>query len=495
MLKKVKGFLFRNTTTRQTIAKNTFWLTVSNVGGRLLRSIVVIYAARVLGAAGWGVFSYAITLAAFLTIFIDFGINAILIKESSKTSDKSYRSEILSTSFYIKLVLLALGIFIILVIAPRFATMPQAKALLPIIAAIFIFDSLRQFGFSINQALERMEREAGLFLFTNLAIVGFGFSLLLASRTVQAFSYGYALGTAAGMIATAIVLRESLTKIFSAFRWQLVKPILAACWPFAISGLLGSLMINTDILILGWLKPASDVGIYSAANRIIQVLYILPSIIAASTLPAFSRLVAQKSDKMRTALEHVISLSFLIAIPTAIGGIILGKEIMAGVFGGSFSPGAVAFQILLLTILIDFPAVILSGALFAHSKQKSLIAYSAIGGITNVVLDLLLIPSFGITGSAIATFLAQLVSNYYLWRKVKRTVAFSVTPYLKRIAIASGVMGIIVWALNAVGISFLMIVPIAGALYLFLLYKLREPLLHEATKVLKTQEEPQPSAL
>ena len=84
MLQKLKSFLFTNTSTRQTIAKNTFWLAISNIGGRLLRSIVIIYAARVLGANGWGVFSYAISLATFLTIFIDFGINAILIKESSQ---------------------------------------------------------------------------------------------------------------------------------------------------------------------------------------------------------------------------------------------------------------------------------------------------------------------------------------------------------------------------------------------------------------------------
>ncbi|MCL5004783.1 MAG: hypothetical protein M1170_02470, partial [Patescibacteria group bacterium] len=61
MLQKIKSFLFENKTTRQTIAKNTFWLFFGEISSRVLRAAIVIYAARVLGADGWGVFSYAIT--------------------------------------------------------------------------------------------------------------------------------------------------------------------------------------------------------------------------------------------------------------------------------------------------------------------------------------------------------------------------------------------------------------------------------------------------
>ena len=53
---KLKKFLFANQTPDQTIAKNTIWLVVGKIGTRLLRTILVIYAARILGAANWGVF-------------------------------------------------------------------------------------------------------------------------------------------------------------------------------------------------------------------------------------------------------------------------------------------------------------------------------------------------------------------------------------------------------------------------------------------------------
>ena len=77
---RIKEFLFENQNTRQTIAKNTFWLSFGEITGRLLRLGIVIYAARILGAAGWGVFSYLTSLAAVFTIFTDVGLGAVLIR-------------------------------------------------------------------------------------------------------------------------------------------------------------------------------------------------------------------------------------------------------------------------------------------------------------------------------------------------------------------------------------------------------------------------------
>ena len=118
MIKKVKDFLLVNRTTRQTVAKNTFWLTVSNLGGRLLRAVIIIYSARVLGAAEWGLFSYAVSFVALITVFADFGIGPILTREASRTNDPLKRSQIVSTTFFLKMALLAIGVLVVIFLAP-----------------------------------------------------------------------------------------------------------------------------------------------------------------------------------------------------------------------------------------------------------------------------------------------------------------------------------------------------------------------------------------
>lgn len=479
MVKKIKSLLFQNLTTRQTVAKNTFWLAVSNIGGRSLRAFVIVYAARLLGAEGWGIFSYALTFVAFITIFADMGISYTVAREVSKTKDVLRRSEILSTAFWLKTALLAVGVFVVIFIAPRFTVIQAAKNLLPITSLVLIFDTLRDFGFSVIRGLEKMELETGLFMLTNLAIVAFGFAFLYFSPTVLSFTLSYVAGASVGAIATLFVVKKFIAGLFSKFSRRLIKQILTSTWPFAISGILGLFMLNADIIILGWLRSAEEVGFYSAANRIIQLLYILPTILAVSILPTFSRLASQDNKKMRLFIERTMTLLLLTALPMASGGIILGKEIMTLVFGVNYAPGAASFQILMATLAIDFSALILSYAIFSYDRRSNLVVYSAIGGVTNVVLDLLLIPKFGITGSAWATFAAQLLSNIYLWRTMKAISYFHVLPYLGKILISTAIMSIASLSMLSLGLNTLVIIGVSVLIYFGCLYLLKEPVLKE----------------
>lgn len=483
MVKKIKEFLFENTTDKQTVAKNTVWLSISNFGGRLIKAGVIIYAARLLGTSGYGIFSYAITLAGFLTLFMDPGINGILIRDASKASEEERRT-IFGTTFVIKIFLLLVGVAVIVFLAPLFTTLPGAKELLPIVAIILALDTLREFFFSLIRAREEMQKEAGIFLLTNLGILIFGSLFLYLAANARSFSWGYVVGDAIGTFAAIIVLRDHLDKIFSRFDKKLVLPILKAAWPFAISGVLGLLFTNTDILMISWLRSASEVGIYSAAIRIIQTLYLVPGIIQFTTLPLLARLAKKDDTKFRTVLERTLGIIFLTSIPIALGGIVLGTSIMGLIFGAPYRAGGLAFEILMATLLFDFPASILINALFAYDNQKALIISSAFGGIVNVGLDLLLIPSFGIAGSAVATLIAQAVNNSYLWYAMKRTNSFSVISKLGRVMISGVIMAIFTALLMILRVNIMINVILCAGFYLFLLRALREPLLSEVKQII-----------
>lgn len=470
------------------MAKNTFWLTVSNVGGRLLRAVIIIYAARMLGAAEWGIFSYAISIVTFVTVFTDVGISPILVRETAKLRNESTeRTRLLSTSFALKSVFLALGIFIVLAVVPRFGIAVGAKALLPIAVLILIFDTFRELGFSLVRAIERMEWEAALYLATNAAIVGFGFAFLYSSPSVTSFAYAYAAGTGLGMIATIYVLRKYLSGIFSGFSWRTAKYILFSGWPFALSAIMGVLLVDTSIILVGWFRSAEEVGFLAAAQRMVQLLYLLPGVLGVSLLPIFSRLAGKEDGRLQRGLETALGLVYLAAIPIAIGGALTGKEIMSFLFGSEYLGAAAAFQILLLGILINFPAGILSDVVFIYNKQKRLTLYAMIGGFSNLVLGLLVIPRFGITGSAVVTLIAQLAANIYLWHITKKIVRFTILPRLKKAISAAVLTGILVLALKALSLHIVPVVILAGAAYFALLLIMHEPLIDEV-KLLRQAE-------
>jgi O-antigen/teichoic acid export membrane protein len=482
MFKKIKDFLFKNTSAKQTVAKNTFWLSVSNFGGRLIKAIIIIYAARVLGTDGYGVFSYAITLAGFLTLFMDPGINGILIRDAAKT-DEEERRTIFGTMFAMKIVLLVIGVAVILFIAPLFTTLPGAKVLIPIVALVLALDTMREFFFSLIRAMENMQWEAAIFLLTNVGIVVFGFIFLIIATNAKSFSWGYVAGDVLGTAAAAIALRGYFKKIFSHFDMARVVPILKAAWPFAISGALGLLFTNSDILIISWMRSASDVGIYSATIRIIQTFYLIPYIIQFATLPLISRLAKKDDDRFRSAFERTLGIVFLASIPLSLGGIVLGTQIMSFVFGAPYAAGGLAFKLLAATLIFDFPAAIIINALFAYDHQKSLIVSSALGGAVNVGLDIALIPFFGITGSAIATLVAQTVNNGYLWWAMKRVISFTVVSRLKKILAAGIVMTICGIMFMTSGMNVILNVVICTAIYFVTLRIIQEPLLIEIKNI------------
>ncbi len=124
---RIKKFLFHNTGIKQTVAKNTFWLFLSEVSGRLFRMVLIIYAARVLGASGWGSFSYGLSVASLLMIFSDIGISGLITRELAQKKEE-YRTFI-STALAIKIILVALSTLLVVVLSPFISNIPQAGTL------------------------------------------------------------------------------------------------------------------------------------------------------------------------------------------------------------------------------------------------------------------------------------------------------------------------------------------------------------------------------
>ena len=250
MVAKLKELLFSNITTRQTVVKNIFWLSFSQIASRLLRAVIIIYAARLLGAAEYGVFSYALGLAGFFTLFADVGISTILTREAAKYKEK--QSLYFSTAFAIKGALLIVTALLIIFAAPYFSKIEKASALLPFVALLVIFDNLREFCIAYFRAKEKMEFEALANVITNAAIAVFGFIILFYSPSAPAITITYIASAGLGALAAAIILSREFVSLFKNFDRSLLSPLIYSALPVALSAILGAFMMNTDIVMLGW---------------------------------------------------------------------------------------------------------------------------------------------------------------------------------------------------------------------------------------------------
>ncbi|MEK7478316.1 MAG: flippase [Patescibacteria group bacterium] len=474
MYKNLKLFLFENQTLKQTIAKNTFWLFFGQIFGRLLRAGLIIYAARVLGPSSWGAFSYVMTLVAFMTIFSDMGMGAIVTRESAKNPE--FSKKYFSTVFCIKLVLLTVGMLLLIFGAPYLTNIPEAQTLLPLAALILFFDGLRNFGFVISRAKEKMQLEALNEITTNFLITVLGLLFLYLIPTSQSLAIAYINGVAIGFLAVLLALKEHFYSSLANFDKTLIKPIINASLPFALASFLGAIMINTDLIMIGWMRSADEVGFYSAAQKPVQIFYTIASLFAVSIFPALTKTLKDGLGGGKRILEKAVSMSLLAAIPLSLGGIILGDQIINLVFGSQYSAATASFQILMITILIIFPSVIVSNSILAHEKQKSFIAFSMIGAIGNIIFNFLLIPAFGIAGASASTVITQILANYFIWKKMQSVNPFSVLPNIKKMIFAGIIMAIFTLILKFIGTPLLINIFVSAGIYFLLLKFQKEKL-------------------
>ncbi len=471
-MQKIKNFLFINTGTKQTIVKNTFWLFTGEIIGRLLRMALIVYVARILGKEGWGVFSYAISLATILTTFGDIKLSTLVTREASQ--NKECKNHYLSSAFYFKLITLIISLVLVILIAPIVSSLQEANTLFALVALILFFDSLREFLLALNRATERMEHEGLIKIITNSLIVGFGFYFITVNPTPKSLALAYALGGLLGTLFLALLIRKTFKDILKYFKIEKIKEIWQSAWPIGVIAITTGIMFNLDTVMLGWWQSTEQIGVYAASQRLMQFIYTIPSMIALVLIPVFSKTFQENKNKFLEIIQYSLLVMLMIGLPIVIGGIVLSKEIIILVFGKEYIQSYISLSILLPTILAIFPNFIFKNVIYTLDIQKKFILNVIIGVLLNICLNLLFIPRYGITGAAITTVISQFLITILNCIKLKKIQNFSFFKKTQKILLANILLFFIVIMFEKLNVNIILNTTLSVIFYIFILYKMKE---------------------
>lgn len=421
MLQKTRAFIQQMSSTKKTILRNTLWLTVAEIGSRIARGGLGIIAARMLGVSGLGVFSYAIALGGFLTFFEDAGIATFVTRSFAKNEQDKH--VIFGTALVLKILLGIIALLFFISIGPLISSVPEARIIIPVIALLMFCDALRTFFFSITRAEQRMHIDARVQIITNVLIVVFGVVFMTVSPTPLALAWGYTLGSIVGTVLMFLVIRNYIPNIRKTFSRKLFNEIFFAAWPFTVLAISNVLIFNTDTLFLGYYGTTTDVGLYAAASRVVQMFYILASLFATSTFPTLVQKTHDRSDIL-SAIKKSLILMLILAIPLMIIMVLGAPLIMKVLFGYSFVAGSSILAILALSYVPVFILSILNNSVLAFDKQKEFVVGNIAGVVVNIALDVLLIPHYQGVGAAIASVAGlttiTLITGYKLRKYLPR---------------------------------------------------------------------------
>jgi polysaccharide transporter, PST family len=218
--------------------------------------------------------------------------------------------------------------------------------------------------------------------------------------------------TALGLVLAYRYLGEGILR----WRLQMTKAhqLFKDSWPLLIAGISTILYIRVDVLMIGAMVNDFEVGIYSAATKIAEAWYFVPTIIAASVQPALLRLHKKDSESHAIRLGQLYALMAWLSVSIAICVSIAAPTIISLLFGATYERASPVLMIHIWAGIPVFLGVASSQFLIAENLTWISAYRTGLGLGTNVFLNLALIPQFGALGAALATVLSYLVASFSL---------------------------------------------------------------------------------
>lgn len=405
-IKELRNIFFENSGIKQTILKNTFWLTVSETISKGLIAVLVILIARYLGVEEFGKFSFAFAFVLLFSIITDFGLITLTIREVARNTlaVRKYIDNII----IIKLILGLITFGAIILVTSFLNKTAEVRILIYLAAAWVVAQSFVQFFQSIFRAFEKMEYETLSKIVYSVALFVIAIYAMYLGLGAEALIKSYIFAALASLIVTVFLIRARFTKFKIEADLLFWKGLFKEAWPFAIFAVFAIIYFQISIVMLSIMDTDSAVGLYSIAFNSVVVFLILAEIVAGSVLPTLSKL-AGKSDMFKSLTGKLIILLFIAGLFLAVILFFGAPFFIKLIYGEAFMGAVVAFQIMVWILPLRFMNYLLAISLIALNLQKKRLNAAIICAFFNIIINLMLIPPFGFLGASLATLLTEII--------------------------------------------------------------------------------------
>ncbi|WP_349351022.1 MULTISPECIES: flippase [unclassified Flagellimonas] len=389
--------------------KNTSWLMGEKVLRLLIALSVGVWVTRYLGPEQFGILSYAQSFVGIFAALSSLGLNDIIIRELVKNQDN--RNLILGSSFGLQ----TLGSTIIMLILIISIYYNDNE---PLTNKIIIILGLLTFINSFNVIASYFHSQVKSKFYAIAGLVGVIISALLKVYLIlgnySLIYFVYVLAFDVIFLVTGLIWffkksGESLLKW--KFSWKTAKDLLKDAWPLILSGIIVSIYMKIDQVMIKEYLGNGEVGQYSAAVRLSEAWYFIPTIICSSLFPAIIN-AKLKDDKLyKDRLQRLYNLMVVLGMVIILPVLTLSDWMINLLYGEAFQRSAGVLNIHILGSVFVFLGVANQKWFISENFQAYNIICLGMGMVANIVLNVIMIPKMGIMGAAYATLISQFVAS------------------------------------------------------------------------------------
>ncbi|MCG1007649.1 lipopolysaccharide biosynthesis protein [Halorubrum lacusprofundi] len=247
-----------------------------------------------------------------------------------------------------------------------------------------------------------------------------------------------------------------------------------------------------DVTVLGIFFGPAAVGIYEIAWRITSGLLILPQAFAETLIPQVSKWHSNNEyDRIESLIPKGLVISLLIPLPALVGLYVLSDGVLVTIFGPEYLGAATALVILAGGRCIEAAHFVIGRTVHGLDRPDLGALIGVITFLANLILNLLLVPLYGVTGASIATVLSFSIGTLILTFKFAQMVDLRLpVKSIGYICIALYVMSVVTTVLRTylgtgTAARVLIIVGIGAITYFVSIYLLA-PLRQELKQTMQT---------
>lgn len=453
------------------VARNTSLLVIVEIIGKIFGIALTLAIARKLGATNFGILAFASSFAFIFGILVHFGFDKLILREVARDTRKT--TLFLNNIIVLKLIL---SIFTFLLIIGTLSILnysPPKTSIIYVATFIMLTESYILLLNSFYRAHQKVKYEAIVEIFLKILVVSLGLLVLvlgyglLELLLVQLFVFSLSLALSFYLFNTRIS-----KVIFNELNFDFCKNLIKSATPFLILSISVAIYVKIDIVMLSVMKGDLITGWYAAAYKFLEVFTFIPAAFGGGILPAMSRFSQTSPELLSETYQKATKYLFIIALPIAVGTVILADKIIFTLYGAAYAGSIGALRILIWALVLSFLNYAAVSVFISINKEKTFLAIVIFAALFNISANLVLIPTLSLLGAGIATVMTEgvvyLISLFFISLHLGKS---SISQIISKPILSVAIMAFITWLLR--GISITLLVPLSAIVYFLTLFLLK----------------------
>lgn len=443
----------RNTLKNRSLKKNALLNATKQLCQIVFPIISFSYSSHILGAENIGIFNFSGSIIGYFALFAALGISTFAVREGAQLRDDQKKFDKFASEIFTLNIISTLISYVLLAVLLIFWRKLDSYRVYIAIQSITIL--LTTVGADwVNTVFEDYLYITIRYVIVQIASIAM---LLLFVRTTDdllTYTSLKVIAESGGMLLNFFYIRKYVHLKFS-FNFKFKRHMLPIMILFA-NQIAVTIYVNSDITILGILTSNTQVGIYSTAAKIYNLVKRLVYSVITVALPRFAYLTAQDDIETISKLyRKMASFVLLIALPATVGLMFESRNILYVMAGPEYISGNLALMLLCpAIILVAVSNLVVTCLIIPRRKDMVLFFTTIFSAFINIALNFILIPYWGIDAAAFTTLLSEIIVAFACVFSVRNIVRdWLDIRYVAQICLGCFLIGCICYVVNKIPIS------------------------------------------